>query len=261
MATTHIVTIKEKYYCAYIPSARSQKYAFDEVEGEIKVSVPSVTADEAPVAFRLSDYSHQKGKQTELRWYGGKLWRQHTSRDRSGEQSVIVTDFGPEHLEHLLNPSLPWGHSRSRAVCIKRYRQEAERYLLIDGAVWKRAGEPRYVINTFGLGHNHGGTGLFVEEFYNSNIANDRYFSALDGDKAVAEANRIAERREDTESMGNFEKMIEVLIPEAVSIRPEAEHGEGDPFMNELNKVTEAAPDATTAGLLAMTVGMQEIGK
>ena len=252
MATNHIVIVSEKYYCAYIPSARSQKYAFDEVKGEIKVNVPSVTSQEAPVAFRLSDYSHREEKRTELRWYGGKLWRQYTEWDRSGEKSVRATDFGPEHLEHLLNPSLPWGHSRTRAICVKRYRQEAEQYLLIDGHIWERAGEPRYVVNTFGLGHNHGGTGLFVEEFYNDNIPNTNYFSALDGEAAVAYATKVATRRGDTESLGKFEKMIEVLIPEAVTIRPLQEHGEGDEFMNKIEAITEAAPDATTAGLMAL---------
>lgn len=261
MATTHIVTIKEKYYCAYIPSARSQKYAFDEVRGEIKVSIPSVTADETPVAFRLSDYSHRESKQTELRLYGGKLWKQHTDWDRSGEEAVRVTDFGPDYLERLLHPGLPWGHSRSRELCVKKYRQEAERYILIDGCIWERAGEPRYVVNTFGLGHNHGGTGLFVEEYYNQNIAASNYFSALDGDKAVAYANKVAERRGDTNDVGKFEKMIEVLIPEAVTIRPEAEHGEGDPFINKINAITEAAPDSTTAGLLAIMATAQEINK
>ena len=94
--------------------------------------------------------------------------------------------------------------------------------------MWTVTGEPRYVVNTFGLGHNHGGTGLFVEEYYNQNIAASNYFSALDGDKAVAYANKVAERRGDTNDVGKFEKMIEVLIPEAVTIRPEVEHGEGD---------------------------------
>ena len=260
MATTHIVTIKEKYYCAYIPSARSQKYAFDEVEGEIKVNVVSLTADEAPVAFRLSDYSHQEKNDTEIRWYQGKLWRkfiQHNCDKREYEQAHV------KDLPRIVSSvfGVPHGRARSREVLMKKYREEAKRYLLIDGAVWGESGEPRYVVNTFGLGHNHGGTGLFVEEYYNKNIAASNYFSALDGDKAVAEANRIAERRGDTESMGTFEKMIEVLLPEAVTIQPMQEHGEGDPFMNKLNKVTEAAPDATTAGLLAMMVGMQEIGK
>ena len=144
---------------------------------------------------------------------------------------------------------------------MKKYREEAKRYLLIDGAVWGESGEPRYVVNTFGLGHNHGGTGLFVDEYYNPNIAASNYFSALDGDKAVAYANKVAERRGDTNDVGKFEKMIEVLIPEAVTIRPEAEHGEGDPFINKINAITEAAPDSTTAGLLAIMATAQEISK
>jgi len=71
----------------------------------------------------------------------------------------------------------------------------------------------------------------------------------------------VAERRGDTNDVGKFEKMIEVLIPEAVTIRPEAEHGEGDPFINKINAITEAAPDSTTAGLLAIMATAQEISK
>lgn len=257
------IIIKDvRYYCAYIPSARSQKYSFDEVTGNISLSIPSVSSDEAPVAFRLTDYSHTEYKQTEIRFWQGKLWKQHTDWDRSGEKAVRVKDFGPDYLaDHLLHPGLPWGHSRSRELCVKKYRKEAERYILIDGYIWERAGEPRYVVNTFGLGHNHGGTALFVEEFYNSNIANTNYFSALDGDAAVAYANKVAERRGDTNDVGKFHKMIEVLIPEAVTIRPLQEHGEGDPFMNKINAITEAAPDSTTAGLLAIMATAQEINK
>jgi len=259
MATKYIVTIKEKYYCAYIPSARSQKYAFDEVEGEIKVSVPSVTAEEAPVAFRLSDYSHKSEGNTELRWYDGKLWRRMTQNDCrcGGDQSDVKAD----ELARKISPSMPHSYARSRELCIRKYREAAKDFLLVDGSVWRRSGEPRYVVNTFGLGHNHGGTGLFVEEYYNENIAASNYFSALDGDKAVAYANKVAERRGDTNDVGKFEKMIEVLIPEAVTIRPEAEHGDGDPFINKINAITEAAPDSTTAGLLAIMATAKELGK
>lgn len=257
----YIITVSEKYYCAYIPSARSQKYAFDEIHGEIKVGIPSVTGQEAPVAFRLGDYYHVGNKQTEIRWYGGKLWEQYTDYDRSGSEAVRVTDFDPDYLQHLLHPGLSWGHERTRQLCIKKYREEAKRYLIIDGHIWQQCGEPRYVINTFGLGHNHGGTSLSVDDCYNTNISRERYFSALDGDRAVSEANRIAERRGDTNNVGKFKKMIEVLIPEAVSIQPMKQHGEGDPFQNKLNKITEAAPDATTAGLLVMMAGLSELNK
>ncbi|MBQ6671988.1 MAG: hypothetical protein IJM73_02045 [Spirochaetales bacterium] len=109
-----------------------------------------------------------------------------------------------------------------------------------------------YCIQTFGLGHNHGCTALFVEEFYNRNIPNINYFNALDGDRAVAEMNRIAASRGDTESIGRYDKMIEVLMPETVRRRPIKEHDKGDEFINKLNAISEAAPDALTAGLLIM---------
>lgn len=255
-----VITINERYYCAYIPSARSQKFEFDEVTGPIKVTIPSLTSEEAPVAFRLSDYSHKENKQTEIRWYDGHCYHRCIRRITGGKELKIEW-LTAEDAKSELRPGLPYGHSRSRELCQKKYREAAKGYILVDGYLWRQCGEPRYEIVTFGLGHNHGGTGLFVEEYYNSNISRERYFSALDGDKAVSEANRIAERRGDTNDVGKFHKMIEVLIPEAVTILPMQEHGEGDPFMNKLEAVTEAAPDATTAGLLAMMVGMQEINK
>ncbi len=261
MATNHIVIISEKYYAAYIPSARSQKFSFDEVEGEFKVNVVSLTADEAPVAFRLSDYSHESKGITEIRWYQGQLWRRMTQNDRrsGGDQSDVKPDELPRVVRMVYG--IPHSIAKTRELLQRKFRESAKNYILIDGAVWTVTGEPRYVVNTFGLGHNHGGTGLFVEEYYNENIAASNYFSALDGDKAVAYANKVAERRGDTNDVGKFEKMIEVLIPEAVTIRPMQEHGEGDPFINKINAITEAAPDSTTAGLLAIMATAQEISK
>jgi hypothetical protein len=209
------------------------------------------------VAFRLSDYHHTSEQINEIRWWGGRLWRKSTYRHTGGPE-LVVEHLKADDLARELRPSLPYGHSKSRELCVKKYREEAKDYLVIDGMLWERVGEPRYVVTTFGLGHNHGGTGLFVETFYNQNIPASNYFSALDGDKAVAYANMVAERRGDTNDVGKFEKMIEVLIPEAVTIRPEKEHGDGDPFLNKINKITEAAPDATTAGLLAMAAAFKD---
>lgn len=256
----HTIIVSERYYCAYIPSARSQKYSFEEVRGEIKVSIPSVSDQEAPVAFRLSDYSHKEEKNTEIRWYQGRCYHRCTYRHTGGDE-LHIEWLTEKDAKGEMRVTLPYGHARSRELCIKEYRKAAKDLLLIDGYLWRVCGEPRYVIKTFGLGHNHGGTGMFVENWYNSNISRERYFSALEGDKAVAYANKVAERRGDTNDVGKFEKMIEVLIPEAVSIRPDAEHGEGDPFINKINAITEAAPDSTTAGLMAMMMTAQEIGK
>ena len=119
----HIVIISEKYYCAYIPSARSQKYAFDEVEGKINLSIPEVTSAEAPVAFILSDYSHKEKGQTDIRWYEGKCWRRCTVNDSEtgGEHRGMTA----EELVKRLSPSMPYGHSRSRKEVVKSWRSSS----------------------------------------------------------------------------------------------------------------------------------------
>ena len=246
------VTRRESFWCAYLPTPRSQKYAFDQLQADFKVGIVSVTSDEAPVAFRLSDFSHVQDLQTEIRWYAGKCWQMYTEWDRSREKAVRVGDFGVDSMPRLMHVTTPYGVECTRQVVQAKLKKAASYWLIIDGKVWEQCGEPRYVVNTFGLGHNHGGTSLFVEHYYNSNIPNKNYFSALDGKLAVRYANYVANRRGDTKDVGKFEEMIEVLIPEAVTKRPMQEHGEGDKFINKINAITEAAPDATTAGLLVM---------
>ena len=36
-------------------------------------------------------------------------------------------------------------------------------------------------------------------------------------------------------------------------------HDAGDPFINKLNRISEGAPDAMTAGLLVLAEGMKQI--
>ena len=135
----------------------------------------------------------------------------------------------------------------------------------MDGefGVWIECGEPRYVYNTFGLGHNHGGTGLFIEQHFNPNIPNTHYFSALERDRAIEAAVDAAMRRGDDQSVEGIRtcEEIEVLIPEAVKVNPMQQHGEGDPFLNSLNALTEGSDSVMEAGILAMAFTAKEIKK
>ena len=96
------------------------------------------------------------------------------------------------------------------------------------------------------------GTGLFVEYHYNPNISKNNYFSALEGDMAVAYANNVAAGRGDTNDVGKFEKMIVVHMPEIVKIRPQKQHGNGNKILNDLNDIVNGTGDKLTAGLLCM---------
>ena len=61
---------------------------------------------------------------------------------------------------------------------------------------------------------------MFCEYHYNPNISRKAYFSALEGDAAVAFANEVAARRGDTKDVGKFKPFIVVHMPEAVKIKP-----------------------------------------
>ena len=234
------------YFVPYIPP-RCRKTRYEHKRETIRVSVRSVSSSDAPVAFRLSDYSHVSNKTTEVRHYAGKLYiKRRGYRDGSWYVDIPPSDlhFGPD-VSYLTE-------ERTRDACVSSCKDAARHYLLIDGVVWELTGEPRYVVNTFGLGHNHGGTGLFVDCWYNDNIPNSNYFSAIDGPRAVAYANEVAERRGDTNDVGRFHEMIEVVLPQCVKIKPMKEHGTGCPIINAFNDIANSSSSASEAGILAL---------
>lgn len=215
------------------------------------------------MAFVLSDYSHTHEGTVKIRLYKGKLymletWQHYGPGTEANPWNREFIGYRPETPERLRLHN--WNYTASFEEQATELKKEASKRLVIDGLVWQRCGEPMYVVNTFGLGHNHGGTGLFVETFYNSNISKDRYYTALQGDAAMATANAIAERRGDTKYVGKFKKMIEVRIPECVSRNPQKEHGDGNPFINKLNDITDAASSPMEAGLLAIMAATKNNG-
>lgn len=147
----------------------------------------------------------------------------------------------------------------SRESVISIAEAGMKKYILVDGELYIETAEPRYVINTFGLGHNHGGTGMFVEYHYNPNIRNDNYFSALDGKKAVEYANSVAAGRGDTNNVGSFKELIVVHMPELVKVKPKKQHGRGNEFMNTVNAVIDNSDSIAEAGILTMALAMAKI--
>lgn len=253
------IPCKVSFQEAYLPP-RCRKPRYRKTEKTCHARVRCVTKADAPVAFVLSDYSHRKEGTTKIRLYKGKLYMLETWQRYAPCKPECPFDrefigFGPETAKtlRLYNYNTCHGYEEQAA----ELREEAARRLVIDGLVWIRCGEPVYEVLTFGLGHNHGGTGLFVETYYNPNISKNRYFTALQGDEAVAEATRIALRRGDDKSVPLFEKMIEVLIPECVKRNPKKEHGKGCDVINTLNHITEAASSPMEAGLLAMALALK----
>lgn len=241
------------YKETFIPP-RCRKPRTREAHGTCTVSIPSITAEEAPVALRHRHCWFPEIR--EYRWYNEKLYcRAPYSSYLSGAKGWFPLDELKNHFRQ--NYFSPWEVKDGKQAAIRTCKEKASRYLIIsDGEVWELAGEPRYEIATFGLGHNHASTALMIANEYNGNVRGDYYFSALEREKAVERCVEVAMARGDTNSVEDIRSSwaIEVLIPEAVRCKPAKEAGPGDPFLNMLGELVDSSTSPTEAALLAMVV-------
>ena len=182
-----------KYEESYLPP-RCRKLRYKECEEHVDINLKEIRMEEMQLAFEDNSYSG-KGK---IYLYKNKLW----AKVKMPNPSIIEGLDIRTPLDYLkwcndnCSSYFRFAFDReyhdtdtSRQAVIKNARKDMREYILVDGELYIQSAEPRYVINTFGLGHNHGGTGMFCEYFYNDNIGKQNYFSALEGDKAVAYAN------------------------------------------------------------------------
>ena len=245
------VTIPYTYTKSFTPPRCRKPRAIQDA-ATISLSIREVSGAEAPIAITIfhSAYPEQG---TTYRWWGNKLWVLDSFSRACGQPHETQT------LEQM--KADPWGlhqnylntHYGKQENRVKLMAQ-ARRYVLIDGFRYRVAGEPRFVINTFGLGHNHGGTGLFIENHYNSNISRERYYRIDQRTEALAEATRVATGRGDDQSIPFNIEEVTILVPEAVQLNPRKEHGAGDPFMNRVEKAITTSGDPVTAGLGVLCV-------
>jgi len=251
------VTVKYEYVEGYLPTKRHRKLRYRDAEGETVVTVKEVPKEEAPVAFVVTGLLDGE---KEYRLWNEKLWTPVMWASRvCGKKGLYPLEEFLKSIQYYN----PYKFHKTKEEAIAEKEGYASSHLIIEGIVYEQASEPRYVINTFGLGHNHGGTSLFVTDYYNSNIGKNRYFNALEREKAIAEGKRIAQRRGDTKSVDGIGKYcnIKVCIPEAVHCNPQVDHGNGDPFLNKLDAMTEAADSVGEAAALAMLITAKEINK
>ncbi len=275
------------YTQKFLPTKRHKKIRKRQIKDTISVSVTELTADVFPVVFIVHDMrSVQEGMASyedyrsdkcdfcmfseEIRTYKGKLYKP----VRITHGAAISTVF--EDKSYVIH-NLEWmarrdwsvddGNEFSENSVIKNenkkevrqmLRNAAKHYIYFDGKFWSVCGEPRYNITTFGLGHNHGGTGFFIEYEYNHNIPNDNYFSALQREEAIAYGKAVALARGDTESIDGMgdDSVIDVLMPEMVKVNPKRQCGTGGEFMNVMESVIRNSSSQAEAGIMCIALAM-----
>ena len=290
-----VLSLTCHYQQRYLPTKRHKKERIRTmVTGGVEISVKELNKEDFPVAMIVHDHhtvypgvksnSEFGGKNNkyievaeEYRWHNGQFYKP----IRYSYGAAISTEFvDTSYLLHELKSDWKLGQFECNYLAdlpfneqsivigdnldiVKSILQEkADQYILCDNKVWEECGEPRYMINTFGLGHNHGGTGFFIEDFYNPNIPAKNYFNALEYDRAVAYGKAVAAGRGDDQSVDSIGMFchIDVLMSETVTVNPQKDHADGgDPFMETLEVLISKSDSATEAGILTMATTFAEI--
>lgn len=183
-----------------------------------QVEIPAYTRNQAPVAFRIKALrGHEDFEATnDIRTINGRLYAPYLPYSRQTEPTIPGDSNFPQDVDaDRIIYSL-------RADSDETFSQEVEEhysaYVIIDGTVWVETSEPKYNVDTFGFGNNHGGTGLMVNGHHGTFFRADEFADAL------AYAIRVAKGRGDTDNVTRFTenpgqyRAIEVLIPEAVTL-------------------------------------------
>ncbi len=250
-----------KYEESYLPP-RYRKLRYRECEEYVDINLAETTMENMKLAFEDNSYDG-KGK---IYFFRNKLWTKAKINDICAPSDhdrytspLDALIYWREHSSRFFPHLWRDGEHPDKKHMVAMARKETRDFLLVDGELYKVISEPRYEINTFGLGHNHGGTGMFCSYHYNPNIRKDNYFSALQGEQAVAYANKVAAARGDTNDIGKFQPFIICHTPELVKVNPKKQHGDGDSFMNALEDVINTTDSALEAGLLCMALTVHGI--
>lgn len=155
------------------------------------------------------------------------------------DAKIALEDKKVLYAKKSLEKEIRIWESDNRKDIIKQIKDIAKNMISIDGVICEPSGEPRYVVMTFGLGNNHGGTSLSQDTYYNGNISKKCYFNANQYEEALASAIKTANGRGDNESIERIKSEINkivVLIPEAVKLNPNKDHGNGSQFLNDIEE-------------------------
>ena len=188
--------------------------------------------------FRDSDKGKFRLVDTPIRKYKGKLYRPVKYSQGSAVSTLFmdtkavveseiewrirfkVTDINIEY-QRLLNSveAIETLGSVAVADTMLKAREAAQKvvdqFVFFDNIWWIETNPPVYNYNTFGLGHNHGGTGFFIGYVDIKSLdkyARKFYFKPEQREKAIQTVIKVATERGDTNDVKRFQHIPENII-------------------------------------------------
>ena len=188
--------------------------------------------------FRDSDKGKFRLVDTPIRKYKGKLYRPVMYSHGSAVSTLYmdtkdvvtdeiewrirskVSDVNGE-LQRLFKSEVDVETLGSVAVAdtMLKAREAAQKvvdqFVFFDNIWWIETDPPVYNYNTFGLGHNHGGTGFFIGYVDIKSLdkyARKFYFKPEQREKAIQTVIKVAAERGDTNDVKRFQNIPENII-------------------------------------------------
>lgn len=208
------IPVHIKYSEPYLPTPRSRKYRSRAVEDTVEIELAEAKMADMTPAFEMETSSNDYEV---VYFYNDVLYVPAPLRDFAWDGSGFTTALEGFMDQYTVFSRWYAGNmDNPRDRVIDKAQKQMKDFLLVDGVLFKVTGEPRYVIDHFGLGHNHGGTSLSVCTFDRGDY--EAVYSALDGELAVKDAKEAALSCGDTESVPFIKERIKVLLPDAVKV-------------------------------------------
>nr|CAH7227213.1 conserved hypothetical protein [Vibrio chagasii] len=238
-------------YAAKIIKPRCRNPVLVFIRDSVEIKIKSLTEAQAPIAFKIGN--------TQIRWDGQNLWDFDYEKTATDSERVVKIEEVIENTNNpsgykwsMKGASAPFKNfwfptpldargcqlddenvltkadveyrewiSDEREQVADYAKKIASSLRTLNGNMYAITDEPRYSIDTFGLGNNHGGTGLFIQQHQPINSDGSNIFNASQYNIAKKVASSIASNRGDTESLPmktTCGKIIEVLIPNAIRL-------------------------------------------
>ena len=184
-------------------------------ETSAQVEVPIVSAEEAPIAFRIRDLDDRT---KEIRAFDGRLFAAHPIQIRREEPTLPGSTRFPSEIDTERNHDIR--HIFTRAESDEDFQRLAQdhyrKFLIIDGIVWRETTEPGYHVSVFGFGEVS--LGVSDRKDHGTLFRADEFEAALAwAQELTSERRGLSTRYSDPEAAERY-RAIEVLIPEAVTL-------------------------------------------
>lgn len=238
-------------------------------EGFLRAEVKEVAKEEFPIAFITCKYQQfiddawhcrEDMFAEEIRTYCGNYYRPvrkkfegiiPTTEIVEAEKLKMVSPFFKRKFPYKVgHPEQYTKQSVHTSNTEKESREavlaEASRWLILEGGIWEKCGEPMYYVQTFDFGNSYDGTYLLVGDCYNPFIPRSHYFAADKKTEAVLFAREEASKYGHTDSIKYMRKYahIEICMPELVSRNPEKDPDDANRFLPPTTEIDHLIAEA-----------------